>query len=142
MHWVVLGDFNEVICQSEKWGGDPINSHRTNHFNHTINICNLLDLGFNGPKFTWTNRRKINPIDKRLDRAFGNDEWVTKFLNSSIWHLARISSDHASILRTFHNLPPLVGAKPFRFCLCAFKIRPLRELCKRRGDERDLITLA
>ena len=96
-------------------GGNAINNSRTNLFNHTINICKLIDLGFNGPKFTWTNKRKINPIFERLDRGFGNDEWLTKYPNSCIWHLPRISSDHAPILCTMDNIPKLSGVKPFRF---------------------------
>lgn len=63
------------MFRNEKWGGHRINNHRANLFKQTINNCNLLDFGFNGPKFTWKNKRKNNPIMERLDRGFGNGEW-------------------------------------------------------------------
>lgn len=69
MTWLTIGDVNEIVTQSEKWGGRPINHCRANLFKNTINSCNLIDLGFNGPKFTWINKRKNNPISERLDRG-------------------------------------------------------------------------
>ena len=113
--WLVIGDFNEVMSQNEKWGGRPINNHRANLFKQTINNCNLLDLGFNGPKFTWTNKRKNNPIYERLDRGFGNGDWFDAFPNSCIWHLTKITSDHAPVLCLLDKPSPSLGGKPFRF---------------------------
>lgn len=46
-----------MLCQSEKWGARPITLHRIDLFNHVINTCNLIDLGFDGVKFTWKNKR-------------------------------------------------------------------------------------
>lgn len=76
--WLVLGDFNEIFNQSEKLGGNKISLTRSNLFASTMDECNLLDIGFNGPKFTWTNKRKTNPIYERLDRGWANVEWFTK----------------------------------------------------------------
>ena len=107
MPWLVIGDFNEVLSQNEKWGGNAVKPHRIAMFSSTMDSCNLLDLGFNGPKFTWTNKRKRNPIYERLDRAFGNGDWLVHYPNSCVWHLPRISSDHAPILCTLDTPPPL-----------------------------------
>ena len=49
-----------------------ISRKRSDIFANTMNESELLDMGFNGPKFTWTNRRKLNPILERLDRGWGN----------------------------------------------------------------------
>lgn len=84
-------------------------------FKQTIDNCNLLDLGHNGPKFTWTNKRKSNPVYEHLDRGFGNEEWVQSFPNPSIWHLPYISSDYTPILCCFDNPDPVSGEKHIRF---------------------------
>ncbi|XP_074282922.1 uncharacterized protein LOC141607470 [Silene latifolia] len=68
--WACLGDFNEVSTASEKFGGRSVKLNRVNLYNETMNFCNLLDLGFSEPKFTWTNRRRTNPILERLDRVW------------------------------------------------------------------------
>lgn len=63
------GDFNDVIDSSEKLGGNQVNRNRSKYLWNGINKCGLIDLGFKGCKFTWTNRRKKNNslIMERLD---------------------------------------------------------------------------
>ena len=70
---IVFGDFNEVTCQAEKLGGNPISKNRTDIFNKTLDDYHLMDLGFSGPRFTWSNKRKHAPIHERLDRGCAND---------------------------------------------------------------------
>lgn len=113
--WIVIGDFNEVVCQSEEFGGRPINRKRMELYAETMNNCNLVDLGFNGSKYTWTNKRIVRPIFERLDRGWVNPEWICTFPNSSIWHLPRITSDHCPILLHLDLNQKILGAKPFRF---------------------------
>ncbi|XP_074277192.1 uncharacterized protein LOC141600836 [Silene latifolia] len=104
--WTCLGDFNEVSSASEKFGGRSVILNRVNLFNDTMNMCNLLDLGFTGPKFTWTNHRRTNPILERLDRVWVNHAWLDTFPNSHNNHLIRLSSDHCPILLdTIINTP-------------------------------------
>lgn len=63
------GDFNDIICSNEKIGGRPMNLSRTTKLWKNINNCNLIDLGFKGRKFTWSNhRRNKGLIMERLDR--------------------------------------------------------------------------
>lgn len=113
--WVVIGDFNEVCSQTEKWGGNPASKSRMDLFNNTLNDCKLMDLGFLGPKFTWSNKRKHAPIHERLDRGCANDLWFAKFPNSSIHHLPKIMSDHCPLLLRLDHPPLRTEPKPFRF---------------------------
>lgn len=65
--WLALGDFNEILCESEKFGGRPISWAKSLRFAKMINKCSFLGLGFSGPRFTWTNLQQPNClIQERL----------------------------------------------------------------------------
>lgn len=53
--WLTSGDFNKVFDQTNKWGGQPVFSHLVAPFKDMVHACNMVDLGFSGPKYTWTN---------------------------------------------------------------------------------------
>ena len=76
---------------SEKLGGIPYNMRKSLEFISVIEACGLMDLGFNGPKFTWSNQRGINfRIWKRLDRAMTNDKWLQDMPHTNITHLPSV----------------------------------------------------
>lgn len=67
--WMVGGDFNDIIGSTEKFGG-------SNFFGKKLVDWNLIDIGYKGCKYTWSNDRKRRKglIMKRLDKILGNDE--------------------------------------------------------------------
>lgn len=116
LDWLMMGDFNELLSNSEKRGGRPISQHRANLFRDCLNYCDMLDLGFTGPKFTWTNVREIGGlIQERLDRACGNQSWVIKYPAATVLHLPRTGSDHCPVLLTTSPQNYTGHTKPFRF---------------------------
>jgi len=44
----MLGDFNEVLCREDKFGGDQVKLNRVLEFKGCLDECNMLDLGFAG----------------------------------------------------------------------------------------------
>lgn len=46
--WLVIGDFNEVLSWSKKWGGQDRSKHQIAAFRHMLVGCNLSDLDFSG----------------------------------------------------------------------------------------------
>ncbi|KAL3016342.1 hypothetical protein AAZX31_06G208100 [Glycine max] len=50
----------------------------------------LIDVGFEGPKFTW----KRGNLQVRLDRMLVNQEWGLKFPRAKVTHLYYYKSDH------------------------------------------------
>ena len=54
--WVILRDFNDMISDEGKLGGLPINRTHISAFRNCMDNCGLMDLGFHGPHFTWTNK--------------------------------------------------------------------------------------
>lgn len=81
-----------------------------------MDTCNLLDLGFSCPKYTWSNRRQISDlILERIDRCFANPNWRRLYPEASVTHLPRVFSDHYPVLLELCNSPAVVRNKPFRF---------------------------
>ncbi|CAB4299176.1 unnamed protein product [Prunus armeniaca] len=58
----------------------------------------LLDLGYVGHPFTWRNKRQEGGIMERLDRGFGNDQWVTLYPAATVHHVVVPGSDHVLLL--------------------------------------------
>ncbi|KAK3195392.1 hypothetical protein Dsin_026702 [Dipteronia sinensis] len=55
--WVCMGDFNEVLRDDEKLGGNEKRWREMSDFREALEEANLKDVGFIGPKFTWSNKR-------------------------------------------------------------------------------------
>ncbi|GLT46247.1 hypothetical protein SLA2020_200180 [Shorea laevis] len=113
--WVIAGDFNDVMDQSEKFGGAPINQHRVQAFSSCMNDCQMLDLGFIGGRFTWVNMQPDGQvIRERLDRVWCNTDWKLYFPEASVFHLPRVHSDHNPILLDLEPSKQSCGKRPFR----------------------------
>ncbi|XP_075658740.1 uncharacterized protein LOC142628551 [Castanea sativa] len=114
--WIIAGDFNEVLADDEKYGGRVVNANRALLFKDCLDARNMVDLGFSGPRFTWSNRRGFrNLIQERLDRFFGNPKWCTLYPNTRVSHLTRVHSDHCPILLEFEPGASIRLNRPFKF---------------------------
>lgn len=58
--WLLCGDFKEVSTSKEKFGGAPINIKKSSTFNKYLNNIKMIDLGFSGPRYIWTNKPNFN----------------------------------------------------------------------------------
>jgi hypothetical protein len=93
--WLCIGDFNEIIDQTEKWGGVFRSENQMMQFRLALEECGLSDLGYRGSKFTWTNRRHDGDLIKeRLDRAVANEAWCRLQTMREVQVLAGFKSDH------------------------------------------------
>lgn len=113
--WLIMDDFNEISHPNEKFGGNPPNKVKMNLFNDFLYKVGLIDLGFIGPKFTWTKCRDPRLlILTRIDRAHAYIDWLYLFPKTKVFHLPQITSDHCAIL--LKTNPAFVwGNKPFIF---------------------------
>jgi hypothetical protein len=115
--WLCTGDFNEIVCSSEKLGGAIRNENQMANFQSTLVDCGLGDLGYRGPKFTWHNKRESSEfVKERLDRVLATGGWCAWFLMVVVEVLAALSSDHNPLWIRFQPNNHLSRiAKPFRF---------------------------
>ncbi|KAF3450405.1 hypothetical protein FNV43_RR06486 [Rhamnella rubrinervis] len=82
--WVIFGEFNEIISESEKWGGVSIWKKQLFLKNFMMKVGGI-DLGFSGSKYTWQNNQEGKAfIRERLDRALANQSWIIDNPNSEI----------------------------------------------------------
>ena len=57
MPWTCMGDFNKILSSFEKWEGPERPQQQMDSFRRVINAYGFLDLGYEGPDFTWCNQR-------------------------------------------------------------------------------------
>ncbi|KAL5551161.1 hypothetical protein UlMin_001337 [Ulmus minor] len=96
--WLCAGDFNEILSNIEKLGGCLKPQRAIDDFRRAIDDCQICDLGFEGDPFTWCNNKPNDLIFERLDKSFGNLEWVDRFPNTKVEHLVALCSNHRSLL--------------------------------------------
>ncbi|KAL9680031.1 hypothetical protein QQ045_017904 [Rhodiola kirilowii] len=114
--WVVMGDFNEVLFSWEVKGRRLRREWQMRSFRETIEACGLVDLGYTGLPFTFSNRRSgLMETKARLDRAFSNIKWKTLFERYEVSHLITSSSDHLPLLVNFRKRISCVRRNLFRF---------------------------
>lgn len=116
MPWVIVGDFNEVLMGDDKLGGNSVNINRELRFQDCLDSCKMIDIGFAGPRFTWSNRRPLSHlVQERIDRVFVNAEWNAIFPKAAVLHMERGHSDHCSIKLCLDNRQNFHPPRPFRF---------------------------
>jgi hypothetical protein len=75
--WLVFGDFNLIMHPSEKQGGRDHHHNIMNLALDMLNNCNLIDLGYHGDPFTWTNNQvNGDHIKERIDRFCATTSWL------------------------------------------------------------------
>ncbi|KAG8372571.1 hypothetical protein BUALT_Bualt12G0079900 [Buddleja alternifolia] len=113
--WALIGDFNDIVSQSEKKGGRQFTSSSSGGLKGFIDDGGLVDLGFAGTPYTWNNKPDgMANIQLRLDRGLANSSWISLLPHASVTHLPAINSDHKPLL-LITDPSKLSGPKPFRF---------------------------
>lgn len=78
--WLCFGDFNEILMPFEKLGGNVRDVRMMFEFREAMRECELVDLGWKGQPFTWSNQRYGPHLtEERLDRFLCNRSWGNFF---------------------------------------------------------------
>jgi hypothetical protein len=97
--WLCIGDFNEVLLREEHMGVNVRSNTQIKAFRETVDVCELMDLGFIG--LPWTFEKKVaggSYCRVRLDRALSTASWSARFPMATLHHLTAAASDHSPIL--------------------------------------------
>lgn len=87
----VVGDFNAIAKEEEKVGGIRELNSNSKEFRDFLFDTGLVDLGYKGPAFTWTNKQSTSrAIFKRLDRVVATTRWMQQYMHAGVHHLPRI----------------------------------------------------
>jgi hypothetical protein len=84
-------------------------------FQQALEDCQLMDLGYCGPKFTWCNGRRGADLNReRLHRAVANQGWSSLFNVVEVSVLVHSRSDHSPLLLVCSNTMDI----PWRRVIC------------------------
>ncbi|KAG7536410.1 Reverse transcriptase domain [Arabidopsis suecica] len=101
--WIVLGDLNEIIDNTEKLGGPARAEITFFPFRNMISDCRLREVPSIGNRFSWAGDRNNQWVQCRLDRVLGNEAWFQIFPRAQAEYLERIGSDHRPLFLRFVN---------------------------------------
>ncbi|KAK9724221.1 hypothetical protein RND81_05G056500 [Saponaria officinalis] len=99
--WLVIGNFNVTRGNEERISASHPCLSDMLDFNSCLLRCGLDGLHCFGCEFTWSNKQEeLSRVWCKLDRALGNDLWITKFPSSSADFLPAGISDHSPTMVT------------------------------------------
>ncbi|KAG4148582.1 hypothetical protein ERO13_D05G293550v2, partial [Gossypium hirsutum] len=131
--WIVGGDFNAILNNSEKEGGRRKPKVLMDEFCDLIEELNLNDVKMSNGWFTWTNNRDgTDLIKERLDRFFVSNAFIGNlpFLTSNI--VRQSKSDHEAILLDLFGCKPKENCNDprvrFRYDICWAKEQEARDI--------------
>ena len=126
--WCCIGDYNDLLAQSEKKGRLQHPNSLIQGFREAIEYCGLCDLGMTGYAFTWEKSRGSDKwVDERLDRALATYQWFHIFENARVVNLEMPTSDHSALLLDFLTGQKKIVRK-FRFENAWIKEADCREI--------------
>ncbi|XP_019242200.1 PREDICTED: uncharacterized protein LOC109237736 [Nicotiana attenuata] len=104
IQWVIGGDFNAVLQLQGRMYGNPVTKAETQDFSKCIQDLKLSELAWEGDYYTWSNKQGGGDrIWSRIDRMFGNYEWMMQWGHISTVYELPFISDHAPMILTFND---------------------------------------
>ncbi|KAG2271460.1 hypothetical protein Bca52824_066015 [Brassica carinata] len=99
--WLLTGDFNDLLDNSEKVGGPLRWEGSFLAFQNFVSENGLWDLQFSGNSLSWRGTRYSLFIQSRLDRAMANIDWMEMFPAARSEYLRFEGSDHRPLVTHF-----------------------------------------
>ena len=93
----MIGDFNAIMYKEDRIGRDEVLMADIKDMRSFLESCELQELRYIGPHYSWTNR----VVRSRIDRALVNVYWYDKFNFTQVKYEANGLSDHTPLLVRF-----------------------------------------
>ncbi|CAH9086594.1 unnamed protein product [Cuscuta epithymum] len=114
--WVIIGDFNDIMYDSEKNGRVEHPLWRTRGFWEAVTESGLRDFPFEGYQWTWDRGKNTNYwVEEKLDRILVNDDWWNSFMAAQASSIEAPTSDHMALRLKFSLTFQNGTTKRFRF---------------------------
>lgn len=92
---LIAGGFNVVKDSSEASNGDTSLFPGVDDFTGMLIMTVLFDHPWTGHFYTWSNKRNVDRIARKLNRVLINGNWLCSFSDSTVEFLSHIISDHS-----------------------------------------------
>ncbi|XP_059063896.1 uncharacterized protein LOC131856302 [Cryptomeria japonica] len=114
-HYIIGGDFNTILHQSEKIGGAKIMRQSQKDFIEWVDNNYLLEIKTDKSSHTWNNRRSgFSNISEILDRFFFKGDLISFQVEMKASILPWSRSDHFPVLLELIGEVKTIG-RPFKF---------------------------
>ncbi|XP_009788441.1 uncharacterized protein LOC107829432 [Nicotiana tabacum] len=113
--WIIVGDFNVVLQLQYKKHGNLVTRAETQDFSNCIQELKLNELNWEGDYYAWSNKQDDGDrIWSRIDRVFGNYEWMMQWGHIATVYNLLFISNHAPMCLTFNEIQRSMKI-PFKF---------------------------
>ncbi|XP_070047137.1 uncharacterized protein [Nicotiana tomentosiformis] len=113
--WLVCRDFNAILSTTDRKSCHPVSFSEVKDFSNCITAILLNELQWKGEYFTWSNKQQGSErVSSKIDRAFGNYDWMMLWGHIILEYDLRNISDHAPIFLTLQSVNHNIR-DPFRF---------------------------
>lgn len=113
---MIGGDFNQILhCYEHSAFCRNSHSFQMYQFHDCLLQLGVFDLRFYGPVHTWTNKRDLTPVAKKLDKCLINSEILTCFPKAIATFLPHAPYDHSPCLIDLAFTLPAAGTGQFLF---------------------------
>lgn len=142
--WLMVGDFNETMWQHEDLSYAKRSERKMANFRETLSFCDLHDLGYQGPSWTYDNKQQGNKnIRAKIDRAVASLSRCDLFTNHSMTDICSTRSDHFPVLeQTEYNYWRKKNNRQFHYEQMWERMPSLQstveQVWKEKGKARDL----
>ena len=77
-----------MLMGDDKFGGRSVNIGRAMRFQECLDNCRMMDSGFTGPRYTWSNHRPLSDlVQEQINRVFVNSKWNDLYPKAAVFHL-------------------------------------------------------
>ncbi|XP_019158575.1 PREDICTED: uncharacterized protein LOC109155346 [Ipomoea nil] len=116
--WIMIGDFNDLLFQHEKRGGNPHPNYLLRGFGEVIEYCGMTQLPMEGYQFTWEKGKGTDRwMEERLDKVLATNTWRDSVPGARVTNILTRKSDHSFLFLGIHD--PVGRGRPrqkqFRF---------------------------
>ncbi|XP_070043677.1 uncharacterized protein [Nicotiana tomentosiformis] len=113
--WMITGDFNAVLYPNDRLSSNLVSYSEIQDFAACLQHTVLTELPWKGDYYTWSNKQSgTDRVSSRLDRVFGNYEWMMSWGHVETNYGLPQISDHAPMLLSL-TTSTWKGRVPFRF---------------------------